>query len=106
MQIRILYLSGKYQEEENKANEYMLLEPENIEAIENLAMAYMHNSKYEQAYKEIEKALSKLNFSYLFHFALLHFSRYFVMQYKCSYLALVPRTFGGNRTHNCPLGGG
>lgn len=60
MQIRILYLSGKYQEEENKANEYMLLEPENIEAIENLAMAYMHNSKYEQAYKEIEKALNKI----------------------------------------------
>ena len=25
--------------------------------------------------KEIEKVLSKLNFSYLFHFALLHFSR-------------------------------
>lgn len=60
MQIRMLYLSGRYQEEEDKAKEYLLLEPENIRALESLAMAYMYNSKYEQAYEEIEKALNKI----------------------------------------------
>lgn len=61
MQIRILYLSGKYQEEEEKAKEYISLDPKNINAMEYLSLAYMRNSKYDLAYQEIEKAMAMID---------------------------------------------
>lgn len=58
-QIDILYLSGQYKEEEIKAQQYYELDKNNISAIEKLAIAYMHNSKYNIASEMINKVLNK-----------------------------------------------
>lgn len=60
-QIKILYLSGLYKEEEAKANEYFNLDTTNTKAIETLAIAYMHNSKYKIANEKITEVLNKTN---------------------------------------------
>lgn len=58
-QINILYLSGQYKEEETKAKQYFDLDTKNTRAIEKLAIAYMHNSKYKLANEKINEVLNQ-----------------------------------------------
>ena len=58
-QINILYLSGQYKEEESKSKQYFDLDPKNTRAIEKLAIAYMHNSKYKLANEKINEVLNQ-----------------------------------------------